>query len=70
MHFAAEWIETTQVADPVGKQSYGVFSDLEKPGLGIVRVGCQDRGAQGPIAAIISMSPPFLPGRISHAFAA
>src|ERR1700679_1100087 len=70
MHFAAEWIEAAKIAGAVGKQGYGVFANLEQPWLGVMRVGRQDRGAQGPTDAIVSISLPVLPGPISHTIAA
>jgi hypothetical protein len=45
MHFAPKGIEAAEIARSIGKQSYRVFLNLKKPGLGIVGIGCQDRRA-------------------------
>ena len=62
MHLAPEGIEAAQIARAVGEHRDRGAVRREQPGLGVVRIGGEDRGVQRLPGAFVAASAPFLPG--------
>jgi hypothetical protein len=64
MHFAPERIKGAKIARTVGVDRDRFVAQFEQPGLCIVRVGGEDRGAQRLLQPVDDAAASFAPGRI------